>query len=79
MVLKPFDHSRLKVRRARAHMGELQNEILAYLMRIPFYLIVQSDVNAGKKWVVRVREGVPVEFSAIIGDVLRNLVSSYVK
>lgn len=73
MALKPFDHSRLKVKRARAHIGELQNEIMAYLKRVPFYLIIEPDANALKRWVVRVREEVPVEFSAIIGDVLHNL------
>jgi hypothetical protein len=46
---------------------------MAYLKRVPFYLVAQPDANAGKRWVVRVREEVPVEFSAIIGDVLHNL------
>lgn len=73
MPLKPFDHSRIKLKRARANIGELQNEILAYLKRQPFYLVVQPAPNDSKEWVVRVREEVPVEFSAIIGDVLHNL------
>jgi hypothetical protein len=72
MALKPFDHSRLKIRRARAHIGELTNEITAYLRRVPFYLIVQFDGGA-RQWAVKVREEVPVEFSAIIGDVIHNL------
>ncbi len=73
MLLKLFDYSRIKLRRARANYGELQNEIHAYLKRQPFYLIVQPSPNDTKEWVVRVREEVPVEFSAVIGDVIHNL------
>lgn len=71
--MKPFDHSRYKIRRARAHIGELTTEVTSYLRRIPFYLVVEAAPGGGKKWVVRVREEVPVEFSAIIGDVIHNL------
>src|ERR1700733_11548989 len=71
--MKPFDHSRLKVRRARSHIGELTTEILSYLRRVPFYLTVDHVTEDGRRWVVRVREEVPVEFSAIIGDVIHNL------
>jgi hypothetical protein len=72
MALKSFDHSRYKIRRARAHIAELTTEIKNYLNRVPFDLVVDGS-KGEKKWVVRVREEVPVEFSAIIGDVLHNL------
>jgi len=78
MPLKPFDAPRLKLWRARSHIGELTDQMRAYLNRAPFHLEI---VNAptftnGKKWVVRVREEVPADFSAIVGDVIHNLRTS---
>jgi hypothetical protein len=74
MPLKPFDHSRLKVKRARQHIGELMEQIKAFLLRDPFYLDVAAGPSPNSKiWIVRVREEVPIEFCAIIGDVIHNL------
>jgi hypothetical protein len=74
MPLKPFDHSRFKLKRSRQHIGELVEQIRAFLRREPFYLEVAKGVTPdAKRWIVRVREEVPVEFCAIIGDALHNL------
>lgn len=78
MTLPPFEAPRLKLRRARHHIADLSKQIDAYLAREPFYLeIADARTDDGfplsKKWVVRVREEVPVEFSAIIGDAIHNL------
>jgi hypothetical protein len=74
MALKPFDPSRLKLKRARYHIGELMNEISGFLGRTPFYLEIAPGLTPDTKmWIVRVREEVPPDFSAIIGDVIHNL------
>jgi hypothetical protein len=74
MPLKPFDASRLKLKRARHHIGELMSEISAFLGRTPFYLEIALGLTPDtKRWIVRVREEVPSDFSAIIGDAIHNL------
>ena len=71
---KHFDGSRLKIKRARHHMGDLMNEIRAFLLREPFYLeIVAGSAPGTKNWIVHVREEVPADFSAILGDAIHNL------
>jgi hypothetical protein len=78
MTLPPFEAPRLKLRRARSHIGELQNEVRAYLLSEPFHLeIVDAPTfTNGKKWVVHMQHEVPSHFSAIIGDVIHNLRTS---
>jgi hypothetical protein len=74
MSRKTFDDSRLKLRRARHHISELTNEISAFLRRTPFYLEIAPEESFDMKtWIVHVREDVPPDFSAIIGDVIHNL------
>jgi hypothetical protein len=74
MPLIPFDACRLKVKRARYHMGDLMEQIRAFLLRTPFYLeIVAGDKLGEKAWIIRVREEVPPDFSTILGDALHNL------
>ena len=74
MPLKRFDTSRLKLKRARYHIGDLQTQIQQYLMRGPIYLeIAEGTTQSRQKWIVRVREEVPTDFAAIIGDVIHNL------
>jgi hypothetical protein len=53
-------------------MGGLVDAIRAYHLRAPFYIEVEID-NGRKYWRVRVREEVPLEFSAILGDSIHNL------
>jgi hypothetical protein len=72
-----FDPSRLKVRRARTHVGELQTEIRRYLRSNPFYVeAVPGAITGTKDWLLHVREQVPPEFSAILGDAIHNLRSA---
>lgn len=78
MPLPPFEAPRLKLRRARHHVADLAAQIDAYIASDPLYFeMVEADEAAGfqsgKKWVVRVRQEVPPEFSAIIGDAIHNL------
>ena len=78
MTLLPFDAPRLKLRRARHHIDDLTNRIREFLTRRPFYLELAADPTfiGGKKWVVRAREEVPLEYAAIIGDAVHNLRSA---
>lgn len=81
MPIKPFDGPRLKLRRARYHIGDLAEQIRAYLKREPFYLEIEAQKPGenwafGKKWTLKVREEVPPDFSAVIGDVVHNLRAS---
>jgi hypothetical protein len=70
----PFDGPRLKLKRARKLLTELETEIAAYVAREPIWLeITEGKTFIGKKWNVDVREEVPQEFSAIIGDLIHNL------
>jgi hypothetical protein len=75
MPLPFFEAPRLKLRRARYHIGDLTEQIRAYLLRSPFHLQIVADPTfaGGRKWVARVSEEVPPDFSAIIGDVIHNL------
>ena len=74
-VMANFDASRLKITRARTHVGNLMEAIRAYLLRTPFHIEVERD-NSRKYWRVRVREEMPAEFSAIQGDAIHNLRAS---
>src|SRR5438874_575713 len=74
-VLRHWSSPRVTGARCRRYFQifkHIEPAITAYLRRVPFYLIVQFDGGA-KQWAVKVREEVPVEFSAIIGDVIHNL------
>jgi hypothetical protein len=53
-------------------MGALLDAIRAYHLRSPFHIKVEID-NGRKFWVTKVREEVPLEFSAILGDSVHNL------
>jgi hypothetical protein len=79
MNLSRFEAPRLKLQRARHHYGDLINRIREYLIRKPFHLVVEAAGNGypgGKKWAVHVREEVPKDFSAIVGDVIHNFRTS---
>jgi hypothetical protein len=75
MPIPLFEAPRLKLRRARTHIGELQTEIRRFLASEPFWLEVVDapTFTNGKMWRVQMRHEVPLDFSAIIGDVIHNL------
>jgi hypothetical protein len=79
MPLKPFDVPRLKIRRARYHIDDLIEQLRVFIKREPFFLEITPAPETwtkGKKWVVHVSEEVPLDFAAIIGDVIHNLRSA---
>jgi hypothetical protein len=77
--MTPFEAPRLKLRRARRHLAELAADVDAFMAREPFRLVVEEwELNAkvghtSHAWVVRIKEPIPSEFSAVLGDVLHNL------
>jgi hypothetical protein len=75
MALPLFDAPRMKLRRARHHIDNLQSQVQAYLARRPFCLeiIGEPTYPHGKRWCVRMREDVPMDFAMIIGDAIHNL------
>jgi len=74
-MLGPFDASRLKVRRARMHYGDLQVRIREFLAREPFYAVIEEAPGwwNNRKWAFHVREEVPDDWAPIIGDCIHNL------
>jgi hypothetical protein len=72
---------RLKVIRAKKHIDEFKSKADSFLARNPYQIIVEENVgNHHIKWprslVFHVREEIPEEFSAIIGDAVHNLRSA---
>ena len=77
-MLPPFEAPKLKLRRAARHLDELGQDIGAFLGRKPFALVIEQPdwwtaswpIHA---WTIRIREAVPHDLSAIIGDAIHNL------
>jgi len=70
---QPTAPYRLKIDRAKRHIGELSQKAAAFLSTNPYEIFIEDDHAAGKRfWKVRVKECVPAEFSTIIGDVIHN-------
>jgi hypothetical protein len=74
-ILPPFESSLIKLRRARRHIAELQDMVDAYLGRRPVYQILQPDLTNPPMINVQlvVREVLPNEASAIMGDAIHNM------
>ena len=72
MDLPPFIAPRLKLQRARDHISELDRAITSFLARKPFSLVIEQK-EEWHAWTARLRDNVPLEFSAIIGDAVHNL------
>jgi len=74
-MIKPFEGSRLKINRARAHIDELSRETAAYLAREPVRIVVEEweQVPSNDSWKVRIREHVPSHLGVIVGDIGHNL------
>ncbi|WP_439548206.1 hypothetical protein [Falsiroseomonas sp.] len=78
--LAPFEGARLKITRAAIHIDELDSAIAAYLARRPAAIVVEQPVMwvefDSYAWVARLRQPVPTELAAIIGDAVHNLRAS---
>jgi hypothetical protein len=78
MTVNPLFSCAVKIDRAHHHFRGLQNAIEAFSNRNPNPVITdENEFNTGRK-VDRfsVRENIPSEFSAFIGDIAHNLMSA---
>jgi hypothetical protein len=81
-MIAPFEASRVKLNRAAKHLAELEAVVAAYLAEKPVRIIVEPfPGGVGEKfgtraWLARIQKSVPLDFSAIIGDVVHNLRSA---
>jgi hypothetical protein len=75
MLLPPFVAPRLKLQQARRHIDELDREMASFLARRPFRLVIEQQ-QEWHAWTLRLREQVPLEWSAVMGDAVHNLRSA---
>src|SRR5215207_1855814 len=76
MTAKPFDASKLKIKRAKRHIEELETALREYLDRRPVLAIWYAKERARKakyQMTLFTREAPPEELSAIFGDAIHNL------
>jgi hypothetical protein len=72
---------RLKIVRANQHINEFKSKAEIFLARHPYQIMVEENLGEHRvKWprslVFHIREEIPEEFSAIIGDAVHNLRSA---
>jgi hypothetical protein len=84
-MIAPFEASKLKVSRAARHLSELEIAVTAYLAEKPCVIVVepfpymQGIMPASLRHACMARadsEPVPLDLSAMIGDVVHNLRST---
>src|SRR5690242_7401112 len=69
-----FIASKIKLARAQIHLSELRKEIGQFLRGRPFRAVIRAAPIPGQQCLVyEVRRSVPVEMSAVIGDVIHNV------
>lgn len=69
-----FDSARLKVERAKKHIGDLQAAFESFIQSHPHEFITENDPQTGILTVeVRFREPVPPTLALILGDAIHNL------
>ena len=80
---EPFESADIKINRARKHLADLRSEIGGFFGRGGVYVALEIPEEFNRNlsfetaaFVYREKEPIPVEWSAIIGDVIHNLRSS---
>jgi len=72
-----YSSYRLKVARAKQLIDELQEAVSTFFAGKPFSVYIEDDAGTGLRlWKVKVREEIPVMWSAVVGDVVHNLRSA---
>jgi hypothetical protein len=67
----------LKIDQAKKHLDTLEKEVRSYLSRKPFAVVPEEEPHTGDLvYKVRINESVPVQWSAIVGDIIHNLRSA---
>lgn len=84
-MIAPFEASKLRIARTAQHLGELEIAVVAYLAEKPCVIAVEpfpfmqgtmKEIYDTRAWLARIRKPVPLDLSAIIGDVVHNLRST---
>jgi hypothetical protein len=72
--MEPFAGPRLKVKRAKRHISDLNDEISAFLKRDSYRIVLENNAETGKlSWIVRITEELSDQAPLIIGDAIHNL------
>jgi hypothetical protein len=77
MLIQAFTGPKLKIERAKRHIGELHRLCSAFLQREPYEMFTEEKPEVGEVAIkVRVKECVPLAWGAIVGDIAHNLRSA---
>jgi hypothetical protein len=77
-VHHPLFGPRLKVERAKTHIGDVYRGIDAFIKRNPYTVLAKTDDKTGDKvFRVQVNEPVPICLSGLIGDAIHNLRAAF--
>ena len=77
MVQQQLAGCRIKIKRAKKHINDLEKEIVAFRDRNPYLVVKDFNAQTGLNfWQLKVREDIPEMWPAIIGDAIHNLRSS---
>ena len=70
---KPLDSPWAKADRAFEHAKALESATQAFLDQPPYDVAVEQQPDGWHIASFRVREGIPIRFDAIVGDIIENL------
>jgi hypothetical protein len=77
MARDPLLGVRVKLKRAKEHLTDLQAKVRAFLDRGPYRVIRDEKTEPGQHlFRVQIRESVPAEWGAIVGDAIHNMRSA---
>jgi hypothetical protein len=72
--MEPFAGPKLKVKRAKRHISDLNAEIGAFLKRDPYRIVLENNAETRKLgWIVRITEELSDQIPLIVGDAIHNL------
>lgn len=73
-IPKNFYPSKLKIERAKCHISNLNSEIITFLEKNPYRLVVEDGPESGQHTLkIRGKEKFPFKWPLIIGDAVHNL------
>jgi hypothetical protein len=68
--MEPFAGPKLKVKRAKRHISDLNDEIDAFLNRDPYRIVLENNAETKKLgWIVRITEELSDQVPLIVGVV----------
>ncbi|MEM6429306.1 MAG: hypothetical protein AAF708_08720 [Deinococcota bacterium] len=66
----------IKVNRAKSHLDELSRSVKEFMGSTPYEIVTREEDDGDLVYRVKIKSEPPVEWSAIIGDIVHNLRSS---